>query len=260
MNQLSPFWMFAALAGSSACGADTAGVTRADGEISGPAPPDPGPGGGSAVPDGPRCDVAFAARDIPFVNIIFPVWDACPSRNGAPQQPSSTVLEVTRDELGQTCMQGELPGSGWATLIVGFDGSNVGGNTPVPAQFEPLDATAFGITGISFTLEPAPVSGVLVEMASTVGEDCFPMCQLNGGYYPMSQGAPGVLHSITEAGTYRFRFEDFEAAPWADPTVALDPSHLAGVFFELGVGPFDFCLRDFQLLDAGGEPVTPTGS
>jgi len=252
--------MFAALAGNSACGVDTTDIARRGSEFLEPAQPDPSPGASSALPSGPRCDVAFAARDIPFVNIIFPVWDACPSRNGAPQEPSSTVFDVTRDELGQVCLRGELPSSGWASLIVGFDGSNVGGNTPTPAQVEPLDATAFGLTGVAFTLEPAPVSGVLVQMASTVGEGCFPRCELRDGYYPMSEDAPGVLHGITEAGTYRFQFEDFKAAPWADPTVTLDPSHLAGVFFELQVGPFDFCLRDFQLLDAGGQPVTPTGS
>jgi len=205
------------------------------------------------------CNDVFDASDIPFLVATFPSSDACPTYRGnlAPQ-PSSTVTHVTRDEPGRICMSGEVT-TGWAILIVSFDRINAVAATPAPETRQPFDSAALGATALRFTLDPAPANGLQVALSMVTGEGCTATTQdcIQADFYVMVEGRPGVPLAFDESGPQTLRIADFVPAPWADPTNTLDPTRLAGVQFELNPGAFDFCIRDFELLDASGTPITP---
>jgi hypothetical protein len=166
---------------------------------------------------------------------------------------SSTITELSR-EAGKICMRGRVT-TGWASLIVDFSGSNPTG-TQLPAEpAEALDAAGLGITQLQLTVDSPPASGLAVNLASVLVPGCYgrPNDCLVAGYYVMKQ--PGVPERLTEPGTHTLRIADFQAAPWVDPTRALDTTRLAYVAFDLGVGDYDFCIHDLKLLDDSGHAL-----
>jgi len=198
------------------------------------------------------CDQPLDTPGIAFVDIFFPVSDYCPARRMGPNTASQTQLQMLRDNAGRTCLHGRLT-DGWAQLIVGFDGSNKNGLTPHSPAIGPLDADGAGVRGVHFTLDTPPAGGLTIETASVVGENCYPFCELHGAFYLMSDA--GLARPFNQSGSYSFQWSDFQLAPWGDPTTYLDTTHLAGMFFHLPSGDFDFCLSDFYFLDATGAPV-----
>ncbi|MEO8181427.1 MAG: hypothetical protein ABI895_21530 [Deltaproteobacteria bacterium] len=44
-------------------------------------------------------------------------------------------------------------------------------------------------------------------------------------------------------------------SPWGEPGLQLDRTHIAGMFFHLPAGDFDFCVSHFHFLDVNGNPV-----
>jgi hypothetical protein len=170
-----------------------------------------------------------------------------------PNLASTTQLQMIRDDAGRTCLHGRI-NDGWARLIVAFDGSNRNGSMPLPPESKPLDADSAGIVGVQFTLDTPPASGLTLETAYVVGEGCFPgRCELHGDFY--IRGPNGVARSFDRSGSYSLGFSDFQQAPGADPEIHLDTTHLAGMFFHVGTGDFDFCLSGFHFLDTSGAPV-----
>ena len=198
------------------------------------------------------CDQPLDTPGIAFVDVMFPVSDFCPARRMGPNSASNTQLQMTRDAPGRACLRGRLT-DGWATLIVGFDGSNKNGLLPLSPGAAPFDADSAGVRGVHFTLDTPPAGGLTVETAYVVGESCFPNCELHGDFYLM--GDSGLARSFDQSGSYNFQWPDFQLAPWGDPLTHLDTTHLPGMFFHLPAGDFDFCLSDFYFLDADGAPV-----
>jgi len=173
--------------------------------------------------------------------------------------PSTTITHVTQEEPGRICLNAHVD-SGWVVLVLGFDRIHAIFNpdVPPPAIREPLDAAGLGITQLQFTLDTPPASGIQVDLGMVVGPDCAAPTAacLQNGFYVMAADRPGVPISFTEAGTQTLQLSDFKVAPWEDPTLSLDLTRLASVQFELSTGDFDFCVRDFKLLDAAGNQVT----
>jgi hypothetical protein len=262
---LSVWMLLAALAGSSACSNDASSVDDATpsapktepnpltSPVVEPAVVDPSMAAREREMPLSACDQPLDAHGIAFVDLFFPVSDYCPRRRMGPTPAATTQLQMSRDDAGGTCMQGRIT-DGWAQLIVGFDGSNRNGSMPLPPESKPLDADSAGIDGVQFTLDTPPVNGLTLETAYVVGEHCFPgNCELHGDFYIMD--SDGVAHRFASSGTYSFRFSDFQQAPWGDPGSHLDETHLAGMFFRLPSGDFDFCLSDFHFLDVNGARV-----
>lgn len=199
------------------------------------------------------CDQPLDAHGVAFVDLFFPVSDYCPTRRMGPNPAATTQLQASRDEAGRRCLSGRIT-DGYAMLIVGFDGSNRNGSVPLPPESKPLDADSASIEGVQFTLETPPADGLTLETAYAVGEGCFPGgCELRGDFYVMETS--GVARSFDRPGTYSLQFSDFQQAPWGAPGLQLDTTHIAGMFFHLPAGAFDFCLGDFHFLDVNGAPV-----
>jgi hypothetical protein len=198
------------------------------------------------------CDQPLDAHGIAFVDLFFAVSDYCPARRMGPNLAASTQLKMIRDDAGRNCLSGRIT-NGWAQLILGFDGSNRNGSMPLPPFTGPLNADSAGISGVQFTLDRPPAGGLTLETAYVVGEDCFPGCEIHGDFYVMEDS--GAARSFDRAGTYSFHFSDFQQAPWGEPGLQLDTTHLAGMFFHLPPGDFDFCLSDFHFLETSGAPV-----
>jgi hypothetical protein len=139
-------------------------------------------------------------------------------------------------------------------LIVGFDGSNRNGSVPLPPESKPLDADSASIDGLQFTLDTPPAAGLTIETAYVVGEGCFPgNCELHADFYIMESN--GVTRRFNRPGTYSLRFADFQQALSGEPGLQLDRTHIAGMFFHVPSGDFDFCVSDFHFLDVNGAPV-----
>jgi hypothetical protein len=253
-GRIGAVWMLLAIAGGAACasddsgeGAPPAGTTEVDPVTPPPANP--------RVPVVPlsSCDQPLDAYGVAFVGVFFAVSDYCPARTMGPNLASTTQLQMIRDDAGRTCLHGRI-NDGWARLILGFDGSNRNGSMPLPPESKPLDADSAGIDGVQFTLDTPPAGGLTLETAYVVGEGCFPgRCELHNGFYITEPN--GLARSFDRSGSYSFRFSDFQQAPGGNPEDNLDMTHLAGMFFHVGTGDFDFCLSDFHFLDLTGAPV-----
>ncbi len=246
---------------SSGCGESPA---TADPMSTTPLPEQPAPDDDeieSGLPDAAVCDNFLQPNAIPFATALFPISDACPSpRDRVAPVPSSTTISVRQDQPGEVCMNGQVS-TGWVNLIMSVDRINdIFGDTPPPSTRQPLNTVALGIAGLRFTLDPAPASGLHVALSQVVADDCTATQDcIRAGFYMMAEGSPGVLLNFDEAGPQTLRIADFERAPWADPTLELDTTKISGVEFELNAGDFDFCIRDFAMLDASGNAVAPPG-
>jgi hypothetical protein len=195
---------------------------------------------------------------IPFATALFPISDACPNpRERAAPLPSSTILNVTKDQPGEVCVSGQVT-DGWVNLIVSVDRINdIFSSTPPPETRQPLNIAALGIAALRFTLDPAPANGLHVALSQVVGENCTITSQdcIVAGFYVMDEGRPGILFDFDQAGSQTLTIADFQRAPWVDPTLELDTTRISGMEFELNAGDFAFCLRDFDFLDQSGNPI-----
>jgi hypothetical protein len=213
-----------------------------------------------APDDAAVCNNYLEPNAIPFATALFLVSDACPSprERVAPVASSTTTINVSQDQPGEICMNGQVS-TGWANLIVSLDRINdIFGDTPPPVTRQPLNTVALGIAGLRFTLDPAPANGLHVALSQVIADNCTVTQDcIRAGFYMMAEGSPGVLLNFDEAGQQTLRIADFERAPWEDPTRELDTTQISGVEFELNAGEFDFCIRDFALLDASGNAVAP---
>jgi len=199
------------------------------------------------------CNNLLSASDIPFGTAVFAISDACPSqRREAAPLPSATVADVTRQAPGKYCVNGEVT-TGFAILLVSVDHIN---DRPTPPIHGPLDAPAFGITTLRFTLESPPSTGLQLSASHVVREcpasssDC-----IQAGFYILNEsGAPEL---VTAAGTYTHALADYRPAAGTPAALALDTTRLAGFELQINPGPFDFCVSDVELLDSAGSSVLP---
>lgn len=253
-----------AFAAASACGS-TEGV---DSVQSGLETMETGTDGPSSMPDGTSdgepgslpvsvtgiCNNLLAAQDIAFGTAVFAISDACPSqRRGVAPLASTTVADVRREARGKYCVRGVLS-TGFASLLVSVDHIN---DRPAPQFHGPLDAPAFGIAQVRFTLESPPSTGLLVSASHVVRDECpfrSDNC-IQSGFYIL--GEAGTPLNVTEPGTYTYPLTNYRPGPGTPPTPALDTTRLAGFEFKLNPGTFDFCVGDVALLDDAGAPVSP---
>jgi len=250
---VDPTWMLIACA---ACGGES---STPELDASAALAPSPAAAGGDTTittQSTAVCNALFDAREIPFVAVTFWTSDACPSqRTGVAPMPSSTITRLTH-EPGKICMSGQVT-TGYAELFLDFSGNNPNGTQPPEQPADPLDAAGLGISQLRFTLDSPPASGLAANLASVLVPGCYgrPNDCLHAGYYVMREDMPGVPTRLDQAGTHTLRIADFQAAPWVDPTRELDTSRLAFLAFEIGIGDYDFCIHDLELLDDAGSPV-----
>jgi len=124
---------------------------------------------------------------------------------------------------------------------IGLDLNNSGGAVPVRGVF---NATAKGVTGLSFDLDVVAVPGLRVE---------FPTRATDGTSAGAAYWGADVsfANSPVVAGTNVFRWADVRIAGAAPP--AFDPTMIESVLFHVptkltSTGPYSFCVSNLRLL------------
>jgi hypothetical protein len=187
-----------------------------------------------------------APSGFPFVTRTFAVCagsdcSGLPRSAEAPPNPT-----LSQPEVGTLCFSGivaEHEEAGFPLIL--FTSSPDFGQI-----VEAFDANELGITDLSFTLDSVPEGGIMVDAGIVATDACsVPFDCLGVGF---------LLPRITQAGTVTVRLADFLQSDPARPHQDFDTSSLSHIGFTVGPGPSDFCLSDFEFLDASGAPVEPT--
>jgi hypothetical protein len=188
----------------------------------------------------------------PFVGATFPNSDWC---NGAmclaaPPDGGMTI-RLSQPETGTLCLSGTAKRkvAGFTSFIMLFVEQDRSGTI-----VNWLNADVLGITQVRFTVDRPPPGGVSVwatTVKKTVGCAFLPDCLTFGFNLPQR---------ITESGTTTASWADFDP----DSGPRFDARALGNIGFDVFKGDddagvasldYDFCVRDFQFLDANGVEV-----
>jgi hypothetical protein len=185
-----------------------------------------------------RDNVICAPSGFPFVQFALAFNETCPGPDCHPPNPS-----LTQPEPGALCLAGNAPDFGSA----GFPLVLFRGWTQVLQAF---DATALGITKLSFAIDSPPIGGLLVDASVVIDLGCE-------GRPPACLMAGFALPRITDSGTITVSLGDFLQRDNKSPYQTLDTSSLGSIEFSVGAGPYDFCVSNFKFLDECDQEVTP---
>jgi hypothetical protein len=207
-------------------------------------------GCGSGDPGCVSTEGYVCAKDLagfPFAQDAALVSDFCSNyRQGCGTPPAgATVMTMTHPDVGTLCVSGSIKPGGFAVMGLEFPRKNAD-ETMV---LEPFDATAHGITQVALTVDSPPAQGADL-LANAITHTTCPANPLDCQYPPNFK-----FTTITAAGPVTAPFAGFKSLD--DPSETLDPSLLAAIFLQVGSGDFDFCIHDFNFLDAAGNPVRP---
>jgi hypothetical protein len=189
---------------------------------------------------------------MPRVTNAFPVTSS--GQPLATPQEGETNATVVIKKDGAVCLEGDLV-AGWVQLELGMMTVDSATGTIVDA----LDAEGLGVTALQFDVESPPQSGLSVQLISAT-LDCSPVseCQ-QWGFFLKGEGARDTQALFTESQTVTAPISAFYKTDSADRSWELDASALAGValMHEGERGKFDYCVRNFKLLDSRGRVVAP---
>jgi len=199
---------------------------------------------GCMDPTGPGCQISV--DDGSWVRWTGPVTD------GVDGGTSSAVVEQSARQI---CMSGSVDagptGSGWgAILLVGLTTIDKATGT----VRTPLDAPALGIKQVRFTVENPPVQGVLPQVNQLQAADCNNVSDCSTVF--------GLATPVTSPGTVTASLTDFTQPDGTHANTSLDQTLITGMQFYVPSLPgapvaYDFCLRDFALLDGSGREIAP---
>jgi len=260
---------------SAACGSDggalrMGGAAGSGGGASGGG--SAGTGGASSATDAqvepsfvpPACvsganEKRCAPSGFPFVKFAVANSDAClPSATSCPlpetAPPGDTTARLSQPEAGTLCFAGTVKPGGWALLVLNFPKVNID-RTRI---LETFDADALGITQAAFTITSPPSQGLRMSGGTTKVLECpSPDRCLISGFSLMTAPDSPVPVSIAMPGPWSAPFANFRQTDptQGDPSQKFDTKALHFLAFDPGVGPYDFCVRDFRFLDANGDAV-----
>ena len=244
--------------GASNAGGASGGATTAD------AP--------TAFPACPSSDPSYICQPsgFPFTAIAMAVSDVCGGPVAACALAKSnptgeTIANLSQPAAGELCLSGVVSPGGWAELGFRFlkhtpDGTGV---------LETFNANALGISQLRFTVDTPPSGGLTLYAAIGTSEPCpndVASCQticLNGTLECFTYGfdlmtAPGSTEpvNITTPQTIVAPFANFKQTVDGHQ---FDTStiHHVGLNLSTTKGPFNFCVHDFNFLDAQGNVVLP---
>jgi hypothetical protein len=164
---------------------------------------------------------------------------------------------MSQPEPGVLCMAGTIKPGGWGGLILHLPTFNGDGSQIL----ETFNADARGITKAAFTITSPPSQGLTVTGAITKRTDCqsvtdfcwiygFVLMTAPDSWVPVLITAPGPTRA--DAPFANFRQTDRSQG---DANQKFDTHGLQYLGLGLGPGAYDFCIRDFLLLDANGDEV-----
>jgi hypothetical protein len=150
---------------------------------------------------------------------------------------------LTEPEPGVLCVSGTAaPGEHAGFLMILFRGWS--------GALQPFDADAHGITQLSFAVDSLPAGGLIVDAGLVLSLDC--------PEYLLDCLAIGFeLPRITESGATSLPLADFLQSDSASEHQDFDTRSISHIGFTVGEGAYDFCVRDFKLLNDAGDEVTP---
>ncbi|HEY5448128.1 MAG TPA: hypothetical protein VIQ54_05225 [Polyangia bacterium] len=198
-----------------------------------------GESGTSATPNfcEERDGLICAPAGLPFVKAVFADSDfcdptftgvGCPATTIPPAGASTARLSVSAP--GSFCLAGTVAPDGFVAILFRFDTLDRDGTVATT-----FDAAARGITQWAFTIDSPPSAGAIP------------------GTFGFHVGNPPVY--ITQPGPQVVRFADFMPNDGTSGTI--DTSVMPPIGVAVREGSYDFCVRDFTLLDAAGSQVTP---
>jgi hypothetical protein len=197
----------------------------------------------SQLPAGPAGAMQLCSPSgFPFAQEVFVHSNVC---NGMCPiaAPAGTTIRLEQPQTGTLCLSGSTPADATA-LTLGY--IVVAANTLTPTHQDVVsrfDASAKGITQVRFTIDALPPGGVSVGATSVHSNVCDQNNCFSGGSLPSP---------ITTPGTTTVAFTDFTS----NPPSTLDARSLGTIEFNAGPGALDFCVHDFQFLDAAGNVVS----
>ena len=211
-------------------------------------------GGSDAGPD-PNCvtdDAHICAADLngfPFVRIAIEYSDYCSylgtSCAGVIAPPGETSVDISQPKAGTLCLTGTVSPGGWALLALEVAEKTLDRKKIL----EPFDALRRGITQLTMTIDSPPTQGVDLQANMIKQLDC-PTSSFDCFYPPNFD-----FETITVPGQVTAALADFKSA---DPSQVLNTSVLHSFLFQtFGAGDFNFCVHDFNFLDAQGNVVLP---
>ncbi|HEX4334486.1 MAG TPA: hypothetical protein VH062_01160 [Polyangiaceae bacterium] len=209
--------------------------------------PEP-PAGGCVSNAGMVCATELQA--FPFVKFAAAGTDFCLGGPGStcyssvPPDGAST-RKMSQTSPGSLCLSGKVAAGGFALLALVLADKSDDGRKILHA----FDAAARGITQVTLTIDSPPSQGATLLAHSVVKTSC-PSGPQDCFFPPDFK-----FNDISQASTVTAPLNAFVSAD--DATMSLDAGAINDILVRVGPGDYDFCVHDFALLDAQGEPVTP---
>jgi hypothetical protein len=212
----------------------------------------------SVVDDKPYCadgpGEICAPAGFPFVTSAGTLTD-CQTTPGCTS--TKTTATLSQPQAGTVCLKGTVAaspvpsgGPSFAWLLLSVNSVNQSKTQIV----EVFDAKALGITGLQFTIESPPATGVTLFATAAHTSSCSspPECLSS---WSLTTGRADVVKAFQTAGPESAPFSSFLMR--TDPNRVLDSSALSHFIFEVGPGDYDFCVSGLSFVNASGETVSP---
>jgi hypothetical protein len=186
----------------------------------------------------------------PFVDHVglYTEWCGGIECLGSPPAGGATTIRLSQPESGALCLSGTVPIGGFAGLILSF---TIFSELPNQKVLRTLNADALRIAQMAFTLDRPPPNGVELGFDTIRSVDCQGMASTSSNSCVAT--GPSLPMPITASGRTTASFADFRFSD--DLGKIAGTRAVSGVKFQVDDATYDFCIRDFQLLDAGGVPV-----
>jgi hypothetical protein len=219
-------------------------------------------GEGGAVSNVINGDHIDRPEGFPFAVAAFAVSDYCGigvAANSCPlakqRPPGATTATLSQPAAGKICLLGTVAPAGYAVVGLQF--------TEYDQQFTKVlkrfDADALKITQAAFTIDSPPSSGVTVHAGVIKQTECpaqFSDC-FTAEFALMTAPLSMVIQNITDSKPRVAPFANFEQVN-RDKSPLFDTTGLDQLYFVVGPGNYDFCVRDFKFLSAASVEVPPT--
>lgn len=222
---------------------DTTSTANGSGGLGGSA------GGGD---DFPPCGTGENGNCVPsgfpFATLAFPHSNSCdgtctadPNDPFGHLPPEGTTISMTQPESGTLCLTGDNP-SDETGLDLSFSVARAleNGDLEIVQIF---NADLLGITHVRFSIDNPPSTGVFVRVNTITKQVCHNFDCVIWGFEPP---AP-----LTESEQVTLAFDDFAH----EQDFEFDTRAIGEMSFDVAPGVFDFCISDFEFLDAEGNVV-----
>ena len=220
-----------------------------------------------AVGPGAGCDPGSSNGSsnggVPFLVVAGPATDFCggscfiPTANMTNPPPGATTASFSQPEPGKLCQSGTVAEGGWG----GFQLVFAEWNQDYTKVLKPFDAASLGVKQVTFTIDSPPSGGLTVEASIIASLECpgsppdYAAC-VTWGFDLMTAPLSNIPLTITKPGPQLAPFVNFEQTQ-SGVSQTFDTTALNFFNFNVGGGPYDFCVHDFKFLDAAGNEVKP---